>query len=113
MRNWKTCLIASIALATVCIAETANAQALYSGGATFPSPVYRQLFDCWFFPVDGNLPAGGPTGPLAPLPINPNCPSPTGNASGIIAQILYAPVGSGGGKRAFRNHDCSSSTSTG
>jgi phosphate transport system substrate-binding protein len=113
MQNWKSCLMATVALASFGIAEAANAQGIYGGGATFPSPVYRQLFDCWFVPVDGNPPVGGPTGFLPPPPINPACPSPTGNASGTVAQILYAPVGSGGGKRAFRNHDCSSSTATG
>ncbi len=90
------------------LVDTGNAQAIYGGGATFPAPVYRYLFDCWHTPVDGNPPAGGPTGFLAPFPIAPACPNPAGNASGVMAQILYAPVGSGGGKRAIKNHDCSS-----
>jgi phosphate transport system substrate-binding protein len=102
MQNWKSCLMATVALASLGIAEVASAQGIvgiYGGGATLPAPVYRQLFDCWFIPI----------AVLTPL----NCPSPTGNISGMNVQTLYAPVGSTAGKRAFRNHDCSSSTATG
>jgi ABC-type phosphate transport system substrate-binding protein len=109
MRNLRIGLMATGALmGCVGLVDTGNAQAIYGGGATFPAPVYRYLFDCWHTPVDGNPPAGGPTGFLAPFPIAPACPNPAGNASGVLAQILYAPVGSGGGKRAIKNHDCSS-----
>ncbi|WP_204317113.1 hypothetical protein, partial [Klebsiella aerogenes] len=46
--------MASVALATFGVAE-ANAQTFINGGgATLPSKVYRQLFDCLYFPVDGN-----------------------------------------------------------
>jgi phosphate transport system substrate-binding protein len=113
MRNWKAYLLASAALGCCGMVEPANAQLVYAGGATFPSPVYRQLFDCWMLPVDGNPPGGGPTGFLAPGPISSHCPSATGNGSGLFMQILYAPVGSGKGKQALINHDGSNSTVTG
>ena len=127
MRTFKTCLMATVAVAAFGVVEQANAQTfVYGGGATFPSKVYRQLFDCFAFPVDGNAPPVVPAGTgvndpgqsddgrkIAALSINSACPSPTGNISGQDVQILYAPVGSGGGKRAFRNHNASNSGSTG
>lgn len=127
MRTLKTCLMATVAVAAVGVAETANAQTfVYGGGATFPSKVYRQIFDCLWFPVDGNAPPVVPGGPgvndpgqsddlrkIAQLPISTACPSPTGNLSGQVVQFLYSPVGSGGGKRAFRNHIGSNSGSNG
>lgn len=129
MRNFKTCLMASVALASFGVAE-ANAQTfVYGGGATFPSIVYRQLFDCFAFPVDGNVnvipgvpnSGNGVNDPsfsdngrkLNPLAINPACPNPAGNITGLLTQFLYSPVGSGGGKRAFRNGNGSNSSSTG
>jgi len=127
MRNFKTCLMASVALATFGVAEQANAQTfIYGGGATFPSKVYRQLFDCFSFPVDGNTvvipgvtnsgngvvdttPGATDNGRKVPaIAISTSCPSATGNISGLLTQFLYAPVGSGGGKRAFRTGNSSS-----
>ena len=127
MRTLKTCLMATVAVAAFGVAETANAQTfVYGGGATFPSKVYRQLFDCFAFPADGNAPPAVPGGTgvvdpgqsddgrkIARLAISPDCPSPTGNISGFLAQFLYSPVGSGGGKRAFRNHNGSNSGTLG
>jgi ABC-type phosphate transport system substrate-binding protein len=107
-------MLASVAIGCSGIADSANAQYIYAGGATFPSPVYRQLFDCFYVPIDGNPPAGGPTGFLPQYPINPNCSSPSGNRSNHnFTWITYAPVGSGAGKRALVHHDGSSSTTTG
>jgi phosphate transport system substrate-binding protein len=77
--------------------EDANAQAIYSGGGTLASKVYRQMFDCVGVPI--------PPGPTFAA-----CTA--GPADGNI-QILYSPVGSGGGKRAFLNHDGSSSATIG
>lgn len=125
MRTFKTCLLATAALASFGIAEQANAQTFINGGgATFPSKVYRQLFDCFAFPVDGNFnviagvtnSGNGVVDPtqtdngrrIAPLAISSACPSPSGNISGLLTQFIYAPVGSGGGKRAFRTNNGSS-----
>lgn len=125
MRNFKTCLMASVALATFGVAEQANAQTFINGGgATLPSKVYRQLFDCFGFPVDGNtvvIPGVTNSGngvvdvgqadngrKINALAISGACPSATGNLSGFLTQFLYAPVGSGGGKRAFRTFNSSS-----
>lgn len=116
--------MASVALATFGVAE-ANAQTFINGGgATLPSKVYRQLFDCLYFPVDGNTvaipnvtgsgngvndPGQADNGRKIPaLPIVAGCPAPGGNLSGFQTQMLYAPVGSGGGKRAFRTFNSSS-----
>lgn len=107
MRNWKLYLMASAAVGCFGIAETASAQVVYGGGATFPAPVYRQLFDCHAHPIDG-------AGVYAAYPISPKCASSTGVSSGHeYMWILYAGVGSGGGKRALRNHNGSSSATTG
>lgn len=125
MRTFKTCLMATVALASFGIAEQANAQTFVNGGgATFPSKVYRQLFDCFAFPVDGNFnviagvtnSGNGVVDPsqvdngrkIAPLPIATACPQPGGNISGLLTQFIYSPVGSGGGKRAFRTNNGSS-----
>jgi len=96
-------LTAAVALlATTSIYESANAQAIYSGGGTLASRVYRQLFDCWGVPVN-----------TAISPVPAGCSSTSGDVGGLAAQALYAPVGSGAGKRAFTHNDGSSSTSTG
>ncbi|HVO94165.1 MAG TPA: substrate-binding domain-containing protein, partial [Terriglobales bacterium] len=102
MRKVSLALSMSVALVgAAVVSDTASAQ-IFSGGATFPSKAYRLLYDCWGVPAN-----------LGTFPISPSCPNPTGNVSGLGAQILYAPVGSGGGKRAFAHHDDSDSTSTG
>lgn len=127
MRTFKTCMMATVAVAAFGVVEQANAQTfVYGGGATFPSKVYRQLFDCLAFPVDGNAPPVVPGGTgvndpgqsddgrkIPALAINPACPGGVGNLLGGATQFLYAPVGSGGGKRAFRNHNGSNSGATG
>jgi ABC-type phosphate transport system substrate-binding protein len=81
--------------------SNADAQ-VFGGGSTLASVVYRQLFDCYYLPVNTSI-----------FAIAPGCAVPNGDASGVPAQILYAPVGSGAGVRAFVNHDCSTSTTTG
>jgi hypothetical protein len=109
MTNWKAYLLASAAVGCCAAAEPANAQLVYAGGATFPAPVYRQLFDCHSIQVDGN-PAGPtwPTSFLAAYPISPKCGNAGGDSSGLQMQLLYAPVGSGAGKRALIAYDASS-----
>lgn len=112
MRNWKAYLLATAAIGTCGLAAPAQAQLVYAGGASFPAPVYRYLFDCHSVQVDGN--PGGPTWPYPSgnfepaYPISPSCPSASGDNSGLFMQILYVPVGSGGGKRALIAHDGSS-----
>jgi phosphate transport system substrate-binding protein len=116
MRNMKLALLAGAAvIGGVGLGGSANAQtataptatqAIYSGGGTLASRVYRQLFDCW------GVPANTASFPLSTSCLDPNTGSPsTIGDTGLInnaaetVQILYAPVGSGAGKRAFANHE--------
>jgi ABC-type phosphate transport system substrate-binding protein len=102
MNKMKLALMAGVAIVgSSAMTESANAQ-VYSGGSTLASRVYRYMFDCWGTPVSPS-----------PLAINTACGSASGNQSGFGVQILYSPVGSGGGKRALVNHDGSTSSSTG
>lgn len=102
MNKMKLALLAGAAVVgSLSLTESANAQ-VYSGGGTLASKVYRQLFDCWGLPVNTSV-----------IAVSPQCSSATGNANGFGVQILYAPVGSGAGKRAYTHHDGSSSTTTG
>jgi phosphate transport system substrate-binding protein len=119
MRNTKLALLAGVAvIGSIGLAGSANAQStpqgIYGGGSTLASKVYRQLFDCWGVPAAGGLPSGV-TFPLSTSCLDPSTgnPSTTGDTSGLSVQILYAPVGSGAGKRALANHDGSNSTATG
>src|ERR1700685_2661223 len=85
--------------------DSANAQpqgAVYGGGSTLASKVYRQLMDCWGIPVN-----------LTVFPISTSCPSPTGRVVAASSQIIYAPVGSGAGKRALEHHSGSTLTTIG
>lgn len=99
MRKLKYASMTSAIALVACFAavDGANAQAVYTGGGTLASKVYRQMFDCVGQPI--------PPGPSFPA-----CTA--GPADGNI-QILYAPVGSGGGKRAFINHDGGSNATIG
>lgn len=90
----------AIAMVACFATQEANAQVVYSGGGTLAAKVYRQLFDCYDVPITGDT-------------INANCPSSTGDVGGTATQILYAAVGSGGGKRALAHDDGSSSGVTG
>jgi phosphate transport system substrate-binding protein len=107
MRNMKLALLAGVAvIGSVGLAGSANAQsAIYGGGSTLASKVYRQMFDCWGLQAN------------ASFPLSTSCVDASGNqttdVSGLSVQILYAPVGSGAGKRALANHDGSNSTATG
>ncbi len=100
--NLKKALMAGVAMiGCAAMTDSANAQ-VYSGGGTLASKVYRQLFDCWGLPVNTSI-----------IAVSPACSNPAGNQNGFGVQILYAPVGSGAGKRALGNHDASTSTTTG
>jgi ABC-type phosphate transport system substrate-binding protein len=113
MRSLKSCLLAGVALGCFGIASGANAQQVFGGGSTFAAPTYRLLMDCWGIPDDG---VGADhtidSGIVVPA-IASACSSGTGDKSGLTAQILFAPTGSGGGKQAMANHDPSTNTSTG
>ncbi|KAA5603697.1 substrate-binding domain-containing protein [Blastochloris sulfoviridis] len=94
MKNWKSCLMATVAVTCFGAVESANAQVIYGGGATFPAPLYRQLFDC--------------------VTVRADLPSPMAYAAGCPIQnppypylMLYAPVGSSKGKKALAMHDAS------
>jgi phosphate transport system substrate-binding protein len=117
MRNLKSCMLAGVALGCFGIADGANAQQIFSGGSTFAAPTYRLLMDCWGLPADGvgadhTIDTG-----IIVVPVTPLCHGPggagTGDKSGLTAQILFAPTGSGGGKQALANHDPSTNTTTG
>jgi ABC-type phosphate transport system substrate-binding protein len=106
-------MLAGVALGCFGISNGANAQQVFGGGSTFAAPTYRLLMDCWGLQADG---VGADhtidTGIVVP-PISSSCSSSTGDKSGLTAQILFAPTGSGGGKQALANHDPSTNTSTG
>jgi ABC-type phosphate transport system substrate-binding protein len=109
MKSWREYSALLIALSWCGTPQSALAQLVYAGGDTGPAPVYRQLMDCHSVQVDGNPPGPTwPTGFQAAYPISPKCASSTGDSSGLMMQMLYAPVGSGAAKRALINHDASS-----
>lgn len=82
---------ASAAALAVGFVSHASAQSVYGGGATLPSISNRQLFNCFGADIrtaaDPFFPAG--------------CTAPVNNP----ARFFYAPVGSGGGLRAFALRD--------
>ena len=95
MKNMKHALLAAVAVVgSIGLAGSANAQfatapsatqAIYGGGSTLASKVYRQLFDCWDVRIN--------TYPLPPTCWDPITGAPIGDTSGTTVQILYAPVG--------------------
>jgi phosphate transport system substrate-binding protein len=93
--------------------STATPQGIYGGGSTLASKVYRQLFDCWGVPATGGLPANALAPNFTFCQDSGGNPNTTGDTSALSVQILYAPVGSGAGKRAYANHDGSNSVTTG
>lgn len=115
MRNLKSCMLAGVALSCFGLASGANAQQVFGAGSSFAAPTYRLLMDCWGIPADGvgtdhtiNTSPG-----ITVPPISSSCPSSSGDFSGLNAQILFAPTGSGGGKQGLAHHDGSTNTSTG
>jgi PBP superfamily domain len=92
-------VIGSVGLAGSASAQTAT-QVIYSGGGTLASKVYRQLFDCWGVQANASF-------PIATACVDPatGATSLAGDTSGLTVQILYAPVGSGAGKKAFATHN--------
>jgi hypothetical protein len=106
-------MLAGVALGCFGIANGADAQQVFGGGSTFAAPTYRLLMDCWGLPDDGvGQDHTIDTGIVVPG-ISTACSSAGGDKSGLTAQILFAPTGSGGGKQALANHDPSTNTSTG
>jgi phosphate transport system substrate-binding protein len=111
-----TMAVSAIALATA-FTGTASAQTLYSGGGTFASVVYRDIFNCWaetatsaaspstsvlgIYSVSAGATSGsdnaGVTGPAA---LNAACTAP----QGPNPLMAYEPIGSGAGKTAFLNN---------
>lgn len=92
----------AIAMAACFAASQADAQLIYAGGGSLAAKVYRQMYDCFGVPINGDG--------FTPVP---GCPSTSGDLSGVAVQILYASVGSGAGKRAFVHNDGSTSPTTG
>ena len=112
MKNMKLALLAGVAvIGSVGLGGSANAQtatatqAIYGGGSTLASRVYRQLFDCWGIPATGGLPTFAVSPNFTCIDPTTGNPSTTGDIGGTTVQILYAPVGSGAGKRAYANHE--------
>jgi phosphate transport system substrate-binding protein len=114
MRQLKALLMATAAMASMG-AGSAHANVLvplYGGGATFPSKVLRLLMDCYMVQVNGN----GNIHTTNPLPFDANCNGGAGynqpfgiiagdpEGAGITGVMLYAPVGSGAGKKAFKEN---------
>ena len=104
MRNMKLALLAGVAvigsvgLAGSASAQTAVPQGIFGGGSTLASKVYRQLFDCFGVQANASFPRS-----TSCTDANGNL-STTGDVSGLNVQILYAPVGSGAGKKALATH---------
>ncbi len=113
MRNLKSCMLAGVALSCIGLTSGANAQQVFGAGSTFAAPTYRLLMDCWGIQADGVGADHTIDSGIAVPPISGSCPSATGDYSGLTAQILFAPVGSGGGKQGLAHHDGSTNTSTG
>ena len=80
--------------------KPANAQVAYSGGSTLAGKVLRQEMDCLALSPFGAGDYGAST--TEPFPPISNC---TAGPDAGSAMILYAPVGSGAGKKGFINHD--------
>ncbi len=106
-------MLAGVALSCFGLTSGANAQQVFGAGSTFAAPTYRLLMDCWGVQVDGVGQDHTINPGIVVPPISSSCPSATGDYGGQTAQILFAPVGSGGGKQGLANHDGSTSTSTG
>lgn len=108
MKNVRLALLAGVAvvgsfgLVGSANAQTTPTQAIYSGGGTLASKVYRQLFDCWGVAIAASAPCVDASGTVS-----------AGGIGSTTVQILYAPVGSGAGKRAFANHSGSNNASVG
>lgn len=105
--------IVTCTLAGALVVEGAPAQAqtgIYGGGASLPAVAQRNLMNCYGDNSSGNPPDLGPrpksttTPPgvfdctVAPFPLNPN------------VELLYLSVGSGNGKRAWREHNAAQLT---
>ncbi|NJL08577.1 MAG: phosphatase [Methylacidiphilales bacterium] len=100
MKNWKSSLMATVALTCFGAVESANAQTyIYGGGASFPAPVYRQLFDCV------SAPANGYGTSIPQMAIAAACPNALGNYPSLQVLVLYSAVGSSNGKKAFAEHN--------
>lgn len=113
MRTLKSCMLAGVALGCIGLTSGAQAQQVFGAGSTFAAPTYRLLMDCWGLPADGvgadhTIDTG-----IVVQPVSSLCGNSAGDQSGLTAQILFAPVGSGAGKQGLANHDGSTSTSTG
>jgi phosphate transport system substrate-binding protein len=95
MRNLKTILMGSAAVACIGFASgTAEAGSYaFGAGATFPQIAYRQLMDCLYDQVQGS------TGKPGPFPKATACLSFDGSTA--HGEILYAPTGSGNGKKVL------------
>jgi ABC-type phosphate transport system substrate-binding protein len=94
---------AAIALLAATFAAPAQAQTtvLYSGGATFPEKLYRDIFNCYGDTSGGETTAflaGGATG----------CNGATPYRSDVAP--LYVGVGSGNALKAWQTHDASQFT---
>jgi phosphate transport system substrate-binding protein len=80
--------------------KPASAQVAYSGGSTLAGKVLRQEMDCLALSPFGAADYGSTT--TEPFPPISQCTSGPDAGS---AMILYAPVGSGAGKKGFIHHD--------
>ena len=95
MRNFKSILMGSVAIASISVAsQPAHALFAFGDGSTAAQIAYRQLMDCLYNQAQGTPGGGGANG--GPLALSTACPSADG--SGFGGEMLYAGPGSGKGK---------------
>jgi ABC-type phosphate transport system substrate-binding protein len=82
--------------------------AIYSGGGTLASKVYRQIFNCYAVPLFGSTNANTVEGATTPFPSALPVACTTGgtytapfNATSAGVEFLYSAVGSGAGLTAY------------
>jgi ABC-type phosphate transport system substrate-binding protein len=98
----KRFVLAALALGAICASEAVNAQTIIrGGGANVPAVAYRNLFDCVAFQPTGRTGNGALH---VTTPLSPSCVGIGPNSLHISVLLLYAPVGSGGGKEGFVAH---------
>jgi ABC-type phosphate transport system substrate-binding protein len=87
-----------LATAMAAPAQAAPTKFLYAGGATFPEKAYRDIMNCYGAHSGTDTETG-----LTSHICNTGEKGFAGPYS-VDVQVLYAGVGSGGGRRALRNH---------
>jgi phosphate transport system substrate-binding protein len=104
MRNFKSILMGSVAIASISVAsQPAHALFAFGDGSTAAQIAYRQLMDCLYNQAQGTPGGGGANG--GPLALAAACPG--ANGSGFGGEMLYAGTGSGNGKNTIISNSVS------